>query len=175
MVFQYIILDRNRSQFTDTGGKLSKQKKVIDIFRKEQNNILTDLAVASAEARKKEDEKRSKELSRLLKDYDEFDNEIKTNKAHLDEIDEQIKITKKKVCQITSQKQLNFLQFHVLQVLDISSKQITDDKYQQRTAKGEKTVQTLENKLEVEVRKFCAVSWENHKLREEINHLLIER
>lgn len=76
---------------------MSKQKKVIDIFKKEQNNILTDLAVASAHARKKEDEKRSKDLSILLKEKDEFDNEIKTQKAHLDEIDGQIRLVKKKV------------------------------------------------------------------------------
>lgn len=95
--FQYTILERNRTQFTDTGGKLSKQKKVIDIFRKEQNNILTDLAVASADARKKEDQRRSKEISKLLREFDEFDSEIKTKKNHLVEIDEQIKMVKKKV------------------------------------------------------------------------------
>lgn len=97
ILFQYTILERNRTQFTDTGGKLSKQKRVIDIFRKEQNNILTDLTVASAEARKKEDQRRSKELRTLLEDYDDFDEEIKIQKAHLHEIDGQIKIVKKKV------------------------------------------------------------------------------
>lgn len=98
MLFQYTILERNRTQFTDTGGKISKQKRVIDIFRKEQNNLLTDLAVASADARKKEDHRRSKEISTLLREFDEFDGEIKTKKNHLVEIDEQIKMVKKKVC-----------------------------------------------------------------------------
>lgn len=98
LLFQYTILERNRTQFTDTGGKISKQKRVIDIFRKEQNNILTDLAVASADARKKEDQRRSKEISKLLREFDEFDGEIKTKKNHLVEIDEQIKMVKKKVC-----------------------------------------------------------------------------
>lgn len=78
---------------------------MIDIFRKEQNNILTDLAVASADARKKEDEKNSKQLSKLLEDYDDFDAEIKTQKAHLNEIDAQIRRVKKKV---------NYLQTDVL-------------------------------------------------------------
>lgn len=78
---------------------MSKQKKVIDIFRKEQNNILTDLAVASAQGRKKEDEKKSKELSKLFKDHDEFGYEIKKQKAYLNEIDDQIKQVKKKVSQ----------------------------------------------------------------------------
>lgn len=59
--------------------------------------------------------------------------------------------------------------------MDISTKQITDDKFQQRALQGDRTVHTLENKLEVEVKKFCAISWENKRLRENINHLLIER
>ncbi|KAG5876654.1 hypothetical protein JTB14_029386 [Gonioctena quinquepunctata] len=92
----FTILDRNRAQCGDTDGKLAKQAKVLDIFRKEQKNILTDLAVASAPARKKEDERRSKELSKLLKEYDDFDDEIKIKKSHLNEIDGQIKIVRKK-------------------------------------------------------------------------------
>nr|XP_023013515.1 coiled-coil domain-containing protein 63-like [Leptinotarsa decemlineata] len=152
----FTILDRNRAQFGDTGGKLAKQERVLNIFKKEQKNILTDLAVASAPARKKEDEKRSNELSNLLKEYDDFDEEIRIQKSYLNEIDGQIKIVKKKV-------------------LDLGSKQITDEKYQQRVLAGEKTVQTLENKLEVQIRKFCAISSENIKLRQMINHLLIER
>lgn len=58
---------------------------------------MTDLHVASAEARKKEDERRSKDIAKLLKEYDDFDDEIKTQKAHLNEIDGQIKLVKKKV------------------------------------------------------------------------------
>ncbi|XP_057654076.1 coiled-coil domain-containing protein 63-like [Diorhabda carinulata] len=152
----YTILERNRAQKCDTGGKLLKQRKVLDIFKREQKNILTDLAVASADARKLEDEKKSKELKFLLNEYDEFDAEINQNKSHINEIDGQIKMVKKKV-------------------LDLRSKQITDEMYQQRVITGEKTVQTLENKLEVQIKKFCQISSDNIKLREEINHLLMER
>ncbi|VEN59202.1 unnamed protein product [Callosobruchus maculatus] len=152
----YTILDRNRNQFGGPSGKLAKSRRVLDIFKREQQNILTDLAVASADARKKEDERRSKMLGELLEEYDIFDEEIKVQKAHLNEIDEQIKMVKKRV-------------------LDISSKQITDEQMHQRVIKGEKTVHTLENKLEVQIKKFCAISAHNVKLRQEIQHLLIER
>ncbi|CAH1982704.1 unnamed protein product [Acanthoscelides obtectus] len=152
----YTILDRNRNQFGGPSGKLAKTRRVLDIFRREQRNILTDLAVASADARKKEDERRSKMLAQLLEEYDTVDEEIKVQKAHLNEIDDQTKMVKKKV-------------------LDISSKQITDEQMHQRVIKGEKTVHTLENKLEMQIKKFCAISARNVKLREEIQHLLIER
>ncbi|CAG9832483.1 unnamed protein product [Diabrotica balteata] len=152
----YTILERNRAQKCDTGGKLLKQRKVLNIFKKEQKNILTDLAVASADARRVEDEKKSKELKDLLREHDDFDAEITQQKSHISEIDGQIRMTKKKV-------------------LDLRSKQITDEMYQQRVIAGEKTVQTLENKLEVQIKKFCSISAENIKLREEIDHLLLER
>lgn len=43
----YTIMERNRAEFMQAGacGKLAKHRKVLDIFIKEQKNILTDLAV----------------------------------------------------------------------------------------------------------------------------------
>lgn len=43
----YTIMARNREEYmiAQSGGKLAKHSKVLNIFRKEQTNILTDLAV----------------------------------------------------------------------------------------------------------------------------------
>ncbi|KAJ8911280.1 hypothetical protein NQ315_015283 [Exocentrus adspersus] len=152
----YTILERNRAQFAFSGGKIAKQRKVLDIFRNEQRNILTDLHVATAGGRKFKDEKLFRQLKGLLREYDEYCSEIKKLKAFLNEIDGQIQIVKKSV-------------------MELQAEQITDYNYQQRVMKSENTLQTLENKLEMQTKKFCAISSENNKLREEINHLLIER
>ncbi|ENN82169.1 hypothetical protein YQE_01454, partial [Dendroctonus ponderosae] len=154
----YTIMDRNRAEFMQAGacGKLAKHRKVLNIFIKEQKNILTDLAVASAGARVKEDVKLSSKLGHLLVEYDEFDNEIRTERNYTKEIEDQIQMVKKKT-------------------LDLAAQQISDDKYQERVLKGEQTVQTLENKLEVQVKKFCAICSDNVQLRSEIHHLLNER
>ncbi|KAL1489851.1 hypothetical protein ABEB36_013783 [Hypothenemus hampei] len=154
----YTIMERNRDELMRTGvsGRFAKHKKVLDIFRKEQNNILTDLAVASAEARVKEDLKVSRKLANLLDEYDEFDNEIKTERNYTKEIEGQIQIVKKKL-------------------LELAAKQISDERYQERMLKGAQTVQTLENKLEVQIKKFCSICAENIQLRQEIYHLLRER
>ncbi|XP_030746620.1 coiled-coil domain-containing protein 63-like isoform X2 [Sitophilus oryzae] len=77
-------------------------------------------------------------------------------KAYTSEIEYQIQIMKKKA-------------------LEQAAEQISENKYQERIIKGEKTVQTLENKLEVQVKKFCSICAENRNLRYELQHLLNER
>ncbi|CAG9763017.1 unnamed protein product [Ceutorhynchus assimilis] len=154
----YTIMERHRAEFmqADLGGKLAKHKKVLDIFKREQKNILTDLAVASAEARTKEDLKKSRKLAYLLNEYDDFGEQIKKEKNYTKEIEDQIQMVKKKC-------------------LELAARQISDDKYQERVLKGEQIVQTLENKLEVQIKKFCVICAENVRLRSEIHHLLNER
>ncbi|XP_060531066.1 GRIP1-associated protein 1-like [Cylas formicarius] len=154
----YTILERNRNEFLQAGagGKLAKHKKVLNIFKKEQRNILTDFAVASSDSRVKEDEKRSTKLSFLLKEYDDFDNTIKNHHREVQEIDYQIQMVKK-------------------ETLELAKRQIGDDRYQERVLKADQTVQTLENKLEVQIKKFCAICAENNLLRYELRHLLNER
>lgn len=70
---------------------------MLDIFRKEQRNILTDLHVATAGGRRYKDEKLFGQLRELLREYDEYDLEIKKQKAYLNEIDGQIQMVKKNV------------------------------------------------------------------------------
>jgi len=72
--------------------------------------------VASAKARVKEDEKRSRKLGYLLEEFDEFDNQIKTERNYTKEIEGQIQMMKKKA-------------------LELAAKQISEDKYQERILK----------------------------------------
>lgn len=72
--------------------------------------------MASAKARVKEDEKRSRKLGYLLEEFDEFDNQIKTERNYTKEIEGQIQMMKKKA-------------------LELAAKQISEDKYQERILK----------------------------------------
>ncbi|CAG9861367.1 unnamed protein product [Phyllotreta striolata] len=156
MCRNYTLLERNRNQKGDKGGTLLKQKRVLDIFRDEQLELLTDLRVATAGARVFEDDKNCDKIKDLLDECDEFDEEIKHQEFHLEEIEGQMTLNKKKL-------------------VDLSAKQVTDEKYYQRVVQGDKTVHKLENQLEVQVKKFCHISADNIDLREEIRYLLHER
>lgn len=72
--------------------------------------------MASAGARVKEDMKLSRKLGHLLVEYDDFDNEIKTERDYTKEIEDQIQMVKKKT-------------------LELAAKQISEDKYQERVLK----------------------------------------
>lgn len=63
----------------------------------------------------------------------------------------------------------------IKEVAKIKTKTITDQQSQARILAGQKSVVMLENKLEVQVKKFNAVIAENFKYRNEIDHLLKER
>lgn len=150
-------MERDRKAFAEqSGGKLAKQKKVIKILKNEQKNILTNLNVATAPGKIQQDKNVVKSLSNLLKEFDEFDANIKAGKAHLNEINDQIRQIKKEVA-------------------DLEAQQITDVQWQNRVLEGQKIVDALENKLDVQIKKFCTIMAENRKLREEIDHLLKER
>lgn len=150
-------MERDRKAFAEqSGGKLAKQKKVIKILKNEQKNILTNLNVATAPGKIQQDKTVVKNLSNLLSEFDEFDANIKAGKAHLNEINDQIRQVKKDVA-------------------DLEAQQITDVQWQKRVLEGQKIVDGLENKLDVQIKKFCTIMAQNRKLREEIDHLLKER
>lgn len=150
-------MERDRKAFAEqSGGKLAKQKKVIKILKNEQKNIITNLNVATAPGKIQQDKTVVKNLSNLLNQFDEFDANIKAGKAHLNEINDQIQQVKKEVA-------------------DLEAQQITDVQWQNRVLEGQKIVDALENKLDVQIKKFCTIMAQNRKLREEIDHLLKER
>lgn len=155
--FQYTIMERDRKAFADhSSGQLAKQKRVIKILRNEQKNIETDLNVATAPAKLQHDQAVARELTELLKNYDEYNDQIKKEKWHLVEVQDQLR-------QVQKYRE------------NLSSKQITDEQCQQRIMEGRRTTAALENKLDVQMKKFCTILAENRKLRDEIEHLLKER
>lgn len=84
-------MERDRSSYS-SGGKLAKQRRVIQILQKEQNNVLTDLFVATCSTKKKHDAEVTANLSSLLEEHDSFQGMINEKKAHLREIDIQIEM-----------------------------------------------------------------------------------
>lgn len=137
--FQYTIMERDRKAYAEqSGGKLAKQKKVIKILRNEHKNIVTNLNVATAPGKIQEDRAVVKNLNNLLHEFDEFDANIKAGKAHLNEINDQIRQVKKDVANLEAQ-------------------QITDVQWQTRILEGQKIVDALENKLDVQIKKFCTI------------------
>ncbi|KAK9870890.1 hypothetical protein WA026_009846 [Henosepilachna vigintioctopunctata] len=153
----YTLLCKNRETLEESGGsKLAKQRKVIDIYKRELANITNDLNVAVSEGKKNIDKGHAKQLVELLNEYDQFSDSIRMKKAHLSEIDYQItKIGK--------------------EVAYVRSIQLTDKMWQDRTLAGRKTLEGLENKLDVQIKAFCTICAQNNKLREVIDHLLKER
>lgn len=150
-------MERDRKAVSEqSGGKLAKQKKVIKILRNEHKNIITNLDVATAPGKIQEDRTVVKNLTNLLNQFDDFDANIKAGKSHLNEINDQIRQVKKDVA-------------------DLEAEQITDVQWQTRILEGQKIVDALENKLDVQIKKFCTIMSQNRKLREEIDHLLKER
>lgn len=141
---------------SEADANLKIQRRTIKVLKKEQNNILADLKVATSKAKKKEDENLNGYLEKLLEEHDFIDQNLKTQKAHLNELDYQIKKMEK-------------------EVQDIKKKTITDLASQARIISGQKMLKAYENRLEVIVRKFNTVTSENSALREEIDHLLKER
>lgn len=57
----------------------------------------------------------------------------------------------------------------------LRSKQITEDQRIETIQMDRNHLKTLENKLENIVKRFCGILSENKTLRDEIDHLLIER
>ncbi|XP_017778058.1 PREDICTED: outer dynein arm protein 1-like [Nicrophorus vespilloides] len=154
---QYHILERDRNTFTGSNsGGLSKQRKVIDILQREYNEILTDLSVAASEANAKNDAKIADNLRTLLKEHNSFVSDIKREKAYLSELDVQITLAKKGI-------------------VELKSSQVTDIQCTQRVLEGQRTLEALENKLDIATKRFCMTLTENRKLRQEIDHLLKDR
>ncbi|GJQ76414.1 hypothetical protein Trydic_g2129 [Trypoxylus dichotomus] len=154
---QYQILERDRNIMSQSvGGKLSKLGNVIRILKKEHREVLTDLSVAASDNNVKRDARTVSRLNELLAEHDYFKDLIKQEKGHLNEIDGQISMVTK-------------------QLVELKSKQITDEQSQRRIIEGQKTLEALENKLDTANKRFCVILSENRKLRAEIDHLLQER
>ncbi|RZC41095.1 hypothetical protein BDFB_002579 [Asbolus verrucosus] len=152
---QYVYLERDRQKYS-CGVKLLRLNKVLAITRKEHNNILTDLKVADASARRKENGKIHDHLSSLLNESDSYAYKVAKEKQYMQETDDQIKMVEKEVVKLRSQD-------------------ITDRRHEERVWAATKTIEALENKLEVQLTKFGCIYGELQIMRKTISGLLWER
>jgi hypothetical protein len=70
---------------------MAKATKVVNIFKNEYENILNDLAVATAPAKQKRDVRRFDHLTHLLEQYDFYSERVNTEKTYMVEVEGQIK------------------------------------------------------------------------------------
>ncbi|XP_044260720.1 outer dynein arm-docking complex subunit 1-like [Tribolium madens] len=152
---EFATLERDSSQFNSL-RKLKKYSKVVNIFKNEYENIVTNLEVAAAPGYERKDKIMYEELSQRLHDYNSYhDNEI-LKKTQMKELEDQIRNVSKAVQSLRKQ-------------------QITDRQFEDRVHNARQTLETLENKLETQMTTFNLIVAKNGKLREEIDHLLWDR
>jgi hypothetical protein len=152
---QYSLLEKDRHQYA-CGIKLNRLNKIVNIYKREHANIDTDLEVASAPAKKRIDAKDTEQLSKLLEERDFNEEEVTHERQYILEIDGQIKKVEKEVVKLRSQ-------------------QITDRQHEERVWAAMKTVEMLENKLDVQNKKFGVICAKNREMKREIKRMLWER
>ncbi|KAK4878234.1 hypothetical protein RN001_010740 [Aquatica leii] len=154
---QYRIMEGDRKAFSEeTNTKLAKQRRVISALKKEQNELLTNLKVATSEANKRKDRKASANVNHMLDDHENYTSMINKEKSRLNEVNKQIQKLEKRITQLRRND-------------------VTDAQFASKIKTAERSVQGLENHLDNEIKRFCSVLEENRKLREKIEHLLKER
>ncbi|XP_022905106.2 outer dynein arm-docking complex subunit 1 [Onthophagus taurus] len=154
---QYRIMDGDRKAFEDEATtKLKKQRKVIELLSSDYKDLEENLRVATANFHKRKDATYSLEIQRLLEKHNRCEEMIKKETRQLKEIEHQINKVKQ-------------------DVLEGRKTQETEKQVQEKWIIGQKNVATLQNKLDTSVKRFCKILAENKSLRDEIDHLLIER
>lgn len=155
---QLRIMEEDRMAYSDeTKAKLEKQRKIIKGLKEEKKKILEDLRVATSTSHTKEDLQHTINMEKLLKKYKKYCKEADDMKSEIKEIDVQ---QKKMETEIKKLRRDNG---------------VTEQEYQYRIKSGNNTIKALENRLEHSVKKFCKIIVDNKDLREEIDHLLVER
>lgn len=128
----------------------------MNIFKSEYENLSTDLGVAAASGNVRRDNIMYEKLSQLLHEYNFYHDHVILQKTQMKELDGQIKDVSKSVQTLKKQ-------------------QITDRQFEDRVHYARHTIDTLENKLEMQMTTFNLIVAKNFKLREEIDHLLWDR
>ncbi|KAK4878238.1 hypothetical protein RN001_010744 [Aquatica leii] len=149
------ILEANVN-FLKTGGSLKKQEPVCNLLTNEKYNVRTDLYIANSTTKQTEDNRIMYSLVGLLGDHDSFDSKIKLKKDALEALTEDISRTRKLV-------------------IDFKKKVPTENQSIERLINGRYALEQLEYKLDNANKKYCTIMSENNALRNEIQHLLIER
>ncbi|GJQ72380.1 hypothetical protein Trydic_g3463 [Trypoxylus dichotomus] len=154
---QYRIMDGDRRAFEkDTVSHLTKQGRVLRVLRKENADLQENLHVAEKLGKKK-DLAQILKIQSLLQENSKYKEAIKQKKNDLREIEHQIrKVADDALKYGNSEKKIN-------------------GEIQKRIEAGQKAIESQENKLDTCVKRFCVILAENQQLRQEIEHLLIER
>ncbi|XP_060533839.1 outer dynein arm-docking complex subunit 1 [Cylas formicarius] len=155
---QFRIMEDDRARFSDeTGKKLEKQRKIIKRLKEEKQKLCEDISVATCENQKRRDEKSTKQIYKLLIEYEDLCAEVDAEKEGIAEMDVQIKKLEADIKKLRPKSA------------------VTENHFQTRLSSGKKAVQMLQDRLDNMVKKFCAILSENKELREEIDHLLKQR
>ncbi|KAK4878235.1 hypothetical protein RN001_010741 [Aquatica leii] len=150
------VLD-DKVRYLRTGGKVpTQEERLIECLTKEYNNVLTDLCTANGATSRKNDDKLFCVLTELMTENEELTQRIKIKKNEFALIcDDIFKINKK--------------------VLVVRAKTLTDVQHMERVLRGQQNLRCLEYKLDIANKTYGSVITENNSIRQEIEHLLIER
>ncbi|XP_065159064.1 outer dynein arm-docking complex subunit 1-like [Atheta coriaria] len=134
------------------GMKSLHQKKILETMRQE----LADLNLAKARAqRTAEDRRLVARVRSLIRCYESHNKAIQIQNGEIEEIENQIKVMESKI--------------NAVRKYDVRNKDEVDD----ADAKGQ--LQRFENKLETQVKQYCAILADNKELRKEVMSLLKDR
>ncbi|XP_031330511.1 coiled-coil domain-containing protein 63 [Photinus pyralis] len=154
---QYRIMECDRKAFSEeTNTKLAKQRKVIAALKKEQAELLTDLKAAASDSNKRKDRKMTAKVNRLLDEHENYTRLIAREKSRLQDVSREIRKLERRVDQVRG-------------------KDIPDRQFEDKVRGAQRAAQALENQLDYETKRFCAVLEDNRDLRERIEHLLKDR
>nr|XP_023013517.1 coiled-coil domain-containing protein 63-like [Leptinotarsa decemlineata] len=155
---QLRIMEDDRIAFLDeTGSKLEKQRKIIEMLKKEKEKVSEDIKVSTCTNQRRNDKKLGKNIHKLLEDFQKLVICVKNEKEQLKELDVQMRKMEGDIKNLRPKSA------------------VTDQHYQNRLMSGQKSIKILQNRLDNSIKRFCCILTENKKLREEIDHLLKER
>lgn len=154
---QFRIMEGDRAAYTEESQNLiRKQKNEISHLEAEKQELLKELRLAESRSNQVMDEDHTDTLVTLAEAKEEYGNEISEEKRKCVELDAKIREWEKKI----NHQHKNMGGIHM------SSK---------HTVQTQKTIRTLENRLDTAKKTFNTYLTENSKYREEIESLRVER
>ncbi|XP_031330509.1 uncharacterized protein LOC116161328 isoform X2 [Photinus pyralis] len=148
---QQRILDREVS-FYHSGAQPEPERSILDNLDREHAELLADTFVACSDSKKREVTGVISNIVALIRDREGLADAVAGKGKSLREVDAEI-----------------------VKVNDLKSQVPTELAQVERCLAGKKTLEVLESKLDSVIKQCCTVVTENRDLREEIDHMLIER
>lgn len=154
---QYRIMEGDRAAYTEESQNvIRKQKGEIGQLESEKQELLKELRLAESRSNQMMDEDHTDTLVVLADAQGEYNKEIDDEKKKGIELDAKIRDWEKKI----KQQHRNMGGVHMSA---------------QHTVQTQKTLRTLENRLDQNRRKFNTILTENGRMRDEIESLRVER